>query len=133
MARLCSSRRFQVRDAAVPDWSYRTLFRPAIFALPTKSARDLALMAIGTLARTPLGNRVVDFLGHMRPEAELARNVFGQPLRRDAAGETIVVDFDSTSCTPASNRLSRASASGISTALCSSQPRSSIATSNCTG
>jgi dihydroorotate dehydrogenase len=62
----------------MPDWSYRTLFRPALFALPPRFARDLALVTIGTLARSPLGPHVIDFMGHMRPAAELQRTVLGR-------------------------------------------------------
>lgn len=61
----------------MPDWSYRTLFRPALFALPARLARDVALTTIGTLARSPLGGRIIDLLGHMRPARELRREVFG--------------------------------------------------------
>jgi dihydroorotate dehydrogenase len=61
----------------MPDWSYRTLFRPALFRLPAVRARDLTLGFMGALARLPLGSRVIDLLGHMRPPAELARTVGG--------------------------------------------------------
>lgn len=62
----------------MPDWSYRTLFRPALFALPAALARDVALTTIGMLARTPWGGHVIDFLGHMRPPKELQREVLGR-------------------------------------------------------
>lgn len=62
----------------MPDWSYRTLFRPVLFALPERFARDLALGTIGTLARTPLGPQTIDFLGHMRAPPELSREVLGR-------------------------------------------------------
>jgi dihydroorotate dehydrogenase len=59
----------------MPDWSYRTLFRPVLFRLPAAKARDLTLGFMGALARLPLGSRVIDLLGHMRPPADLARTV----------------------------------------------------------
>ena len=61
----------------MPDWSYRTLFRPALFRLPAARARDLTLGLMETLARLPLGPRVIDLLGHMRPPERLARTVSG--------------------------------------------------------
>lgn len=61
----------------MPDWSYRTLFRPVFFRLPVPLARDLALGVVGTLARLPLGPRVIDLLGHMRPPVRLGRCVHG--------------------------------------------------------
>src|SRR6185437_10089911 len=62
---------------AMPDWSYRTVFRPVLFRLPAGAARDLCLTVMGTLARLPLGPRVIDFLGHMRPDARLRRERLG--------------------------------------------------------
>ena len=61
----------------MPDWSYRTMFRPLFFCLPAVKARDLCLASIGTLARLPFGSAVIDFLGHMRPPAELGRSYLG--------------------------------------------------------
>jgi dihydroorotate dehydrogenase len=61
----------------MPDWSYRTLFRPLLFRLPPATARDLCLGVMGTLARLPLGPALIDFLGHMRPDARLARSFLG--------------------------------------------------------
>src|SRR4051794_5525715 len=61
----------------MPDWSYRTVFRPALFRLPVPLARGLTLRVLGTLARLPLGPRVIDFLGHMRPPAGLRRERLG--------------------------------------------------------
>jgi dihydroorotate dehydrogenase len=61
----------------MPDWSYRTVFRPLLFRLPAAAARGLTLHVLGTLARLPLGPRVIDFLGHMRPDAHLRRERLG--------------------------------------------------------
>jgi hypothetical protein len=55
----------------MPDWSYRTVFRPLLFRLPFGVARDLCLAGMGTLADLPLGGGVIDFLGHMRPDPRL--------------------------------------------------------------
>jgi len=63
----------------MPDWFYRTISRPALFLLPAKVSRDLALGFMGRLAALPCGagGRVIDFLGHMRPDPRLARAAFG--------------------------------------------------------
>jgi dihydroorotate dehydrogenase len=64
----------------MPDWSYRTVFRPLLFRLPFPVARDLCLGFIGTLARLPLGSAVIDFLGHMRPDPRLSTSLAGLEL-----------------------------------------------------
>lgn len=64
----------------MPDWSYRTLFRPLLFSLPARTARDLSLGMLGRLARLPLGSAVIDFLGHMRADPRLARSYNGLEL-----------------------------------------------------
>jgi dihydroorotate dehydrogenase len=61
----------------MPDWSYRTVFRPVLFRLPAETARDLCLGVMGTLVRLPLGPACIDLLGHMRPPGRLARSFFG--------------------------------------------------------
>ncbi len=61
----------------MPDWSYQTVFRPLLFRLPAKAARDLTLGVMGRLARLPLGLALIDFLGHMRPPAALQRTCLG--------------------------------------------------------
>jgi dihydroorotate dehydrogenase len=64
----------------MPDWSYRTVFRPLLFRLPLATARDLCLGFMGGLARLPLGSFVIDFLGHMRPDERLQTRVGGLTL-----------------------------------------------------
>jgi hypothetical protein len=61
----------------MPDWSYRTVFRPLLFRLPATLARDLTLGSMGMLARLPLGSAFIDFLGHMRSPARLSRTFMG--------------------------------------------------------
>src|SRR5690349_2937995 len=61
----------------MPDWSYRTVCRPLLFTLPPRLARGVGLGVIGTLARLPLGGTVIDLLGHMRPDADLQREMLG--------------------------------------------------------
>lgn len=59
----------------MPDWSYRTMLRPVLFGMPTRPGRDLALAAIGGLARLPGGRAVIEFMGHMRPPRPLRRRL----------------------------------------------------------
>jgi dihydroorotate dehydrogenase len=61
----------------MPDWSYRTVGRPLLFRLPVAAARGLCLSLVGTLARLPLGGKIIDLLGHMRPDPRLRREVLG--------------------------------------------------------
>ena len=56
----------------MPDWSYRTLFQPLLLRLPVSVARAVALGGIGTLAKLPGGKYVIDFMGHMQPDAALS-------------------------------------------------------------
>src|SRR5687767_13562499 len=64
----------------MPDWSYRTVFRPILFRLPFSLARALCLGFMGGLARLPLGSAVIDFLGHMRPDPRLSTSLAGLDL-----------------------------------------------------
>lgn len=83
----------------MPDWFYRTLSRPVLFRLPAQSSRALALGFMGGLAGLPfgVGARVIDFLGHMQPDARLAKSLGGTTLsspvglgpRLDPAGRAL--------------------------------------------
>jgi dihydroorotate dehydrogenase len=64
----------------MPDWSYRTVLRPLLFLFPPEAARDLSLGMIGALGRSRLGSAVIDFLGHMRADPRLEKNVLGRPF-----------------------------------------------------
>lgn len=61
----------------MPDWSYQTLFRPALFRLPAPLARDITLSLMGSLAAFPLGEGLIELMGHMDPPADLTRQAFG--------------------------------------------------------
>jgi dihydroorotate dehydrogenase len=61
----------------MPDWFYRTVSRPLLYRLPARAARSFALGFMGRLARLPLGRRVIDLLGHMRPDPRLKVSVLG--------------------------------------------------------
>ncbi len=61
----------------MPDWSYRTVLRPLLFALPARTARDLSLATMGALGSAWPGRLLIDLLGHMRPPDGLAVTVAG--------------------------------------------------------
>jgi hypothetical protein len=60
--------------AAMPDWSYQSIFKPLLFALPSDASETLTLNAIGMLARLPGGLHVIDWMGHMQPPPLLRLN-----------------------------------------------------------
>lgn len=55
----------------MPDWTYQTIFRPALMRLGVQRGLRLALGAIGTLARTPGGRRIIQLMGHMEADPRL--------------------------------------------------------------
>ncbi|HYO78356.1 MAG TPA: hypothetical protein VE010_17995 [Thermoanaerobaculia bacterium] len=55
----------------MPDWSYRTILRPLMIRLGAERSRRLAVSTLSTLSRVPFGVKVIDFLGHMRPDPRL--------------------------------------------------------------
>jgi dihydroorotate dehydrogenase len=61
----------------MPDWSYRTVLRPMLFALPARTGRDLSLATMGALASVWPGRLLIDLLGHMRPPDGLGVTVAG--------------------------------------------------------
>ena len=55
----------------MPDWTYQTIFRPALMRLGVQRGLRLALGAIGTLARTPGRRRIIQLMGHMEADPRL--------------------------------------------------------------
>lgn len=64
----------------MPDWFYRTVAQPALFRLPDRTARSVALGVIGVLGASRMGRAVIDFLGHMHADPRLAVQVGGTTL-----------------------------------------------------
>lgn len=62
---------------AMPDWTYRTVFQPLLFALPARMSRDIALGFMAGLARTAAGRLAIAAMGHMRPDPRLVRSALG--------------------------------------------------------
>jgi dihydroorotate dehydrogenase len=67
-------------DFRMPDWFYRTISQRLLFRLPVPRGRDLAIHLMGTLARIPGGQTLIDFLGHQRPDARLSFTGWNEPL-----------------------------------------------------
>ncbi len=65
----------------MPDWSYRTVFRPVLYCLPARLSRDLSLGFMGALAEMPWGRHVIEFMGHMRSDPRLACDHAGVHFR----------------------------------------------------
>ncbi|WP_028550921.1 hypothetical protein [Paenibacillus sp. UNC451MF] len=65
----------------MPDWSYQTLFRPLLFRLPSRIARDFTLNAMGSLSRLPGGILVIRTLGHMESSPILESELAGIRMR----------------------------------------------------
>lgn len=65
----------------MPDWSYQTLFRPVLFRMKARTARDFTLGAMGALSRLPFGSFVIKTLGHMESSAALETSKLGFPIR----------------------------------------------------
>ncbi|MFC5450819.1 dihydroorotate dehydrogenase [Paenibacillus aestuarii] len=64
----------------MPDWSYHSLFRPLLFRLPARTARNWTLQAIGGLSRVPGGTFVIKTMGHIE---------LPEPLSTELAGLTV--------------------------------------------
>lgn len=61
----------------MPDWSYHPLFKPLLFALPAKFARQITLHGIQAVQNLPGGRFIIELLGGMKPSESLRRVVAG--------------------------------------------------------
>ncbi|WP_276353386.1 hypothetical protein [Cohnella caldifontis] len=64
----------------MPDWSYRTLFRPLLQRMSPAAARSLTLGAMGTVSRLPGGRLLIRTLGHVEPSPLLESSIGGVTL-----------------------------------------------------
>jgi len=65
----------------MPDWTYRTFLRPALFALPPAHARDLMRNTVAAITGLPGGAHLIETFGDLAPPYALATTVAGIPLR----------------------------------------------------
>ena len=61
----------------MPDWSYHTLLKPILFKFPARTAHTFTLNAVSRLGNLPFGPRIIDFMGHMRPETAPSHALLG--------------------------------------------------------
>ncbi|UJF32964.1 dihydroorotate dehydrogenase [Paenibacillus hexagrammi] len=64
----------------MPDWSYHSIFKPMLFRMPAKLARDITLFTMGTLSRMPGGPLVIRTMGHMELTSILSGELAGVPI-----------------------------------------------------
>lgn len=58
----------------MPDWTYRTVFRPMLFRLPPPAGRKLAYSVMGRLGRSWWGRHVIEFMGHFKLDDGLEKS-----------------------------------------------------------
>lgn len=61
----------------MPDWSYHTFFKPLLFRIKPEWSRDLTLYTMNTLAKLPIGDKIIQFFGHMQPHKALEQKIAG--------------------------------------------------------
>ncbi|HEY9679363.1 MAG TPA: hypothetical protein V6C76_15250 [Drouetiella sp.] len=61
----------------MPDWSYNTIFQPALFKLPAATARDTVFGMLSGVAALPFGRQIFQYMGHEAPEPVIECNLNG--------------------------------------------------------
>jgi dihydroorotate dehydrogenase len=64
----------------LPDWSYHTLFKPILHQLPPSFSREFIHRGMSLLSSSFIGEKLIEFLGHMTPSKKLERQLFGIPF-----------------------------------------------------
>jgi dihydroorotate dehydrogenase len=65
----------------MPDWSYQTIFRPLLFQLSGRTARDFTLYAMGAVSKLPGGSLLIRTLGHMESYPGLKSSLSGIAMK----------------------------------------------------
>jgi dihydroorotate dehydrogenase len=60
----------------MPDWSYHPIFKPILQKLPPTFSREFIHRGMSSIASTSIGEKVIEFLGHMSPSDHIKKNVF---------------------------------------------------------
>ncbi len=79
----------------MPDWTYIPVFKPLLFRLPSRQARDLTLSATGGLSNLPMGTSILNLIGCMRPTQPPLRLLDAEWVSRVGLGSGLVFDSGS--------------------------------------
>lgn len=60
----------------MPDWSYHTLFKPILMKLPPTYSREFIHRGMSLLASSLIGEKVIEFLGHMSPSKNIQKHLY---------------------------------------------------------
>jgi len=61
----------------LPDWTYHTMFEPALSRLPAKTGREFIHKGMHRIASIPGGSKLIQYLGHTVPAKQLETEIFG--------------------------------------------------------
>ncbi|MFP8782397.1 beta/alpha barrel domain-containing protein [Planococcus plakortidis] len=61
----------------MPDWTYHTMFEPALSRLPAKAGREFIHKGMHRIASIPCGSKLIEYLGHTAPAKQLETEIFG--------------------------------------------------------
>ncbi|MBT2583188.1 dihydroorotate dehydrogenase [Planococcus sp. ISL-109] len=61
----------------MPDWTYHTMFKPALSQLPAKTGREFIHRGMHVISTVPGGSKLIEYLGHTAPSSRLETDVFG--------------------------------------------------------
>lgn len=64
----------------MPDWSYNTLFKPILQKLPPSYSREFIHRGMSLLASSSIGEKVIEFLGHMSPSKNIQKHLYDIPF-----------------------------------------------------
>lgn len=61
----------------MPDWTYHTMFEPALSKLPAKTGREFIHNGMHRIASIPGGSKLIEYLGHTAPAKQIETKIFG--------------------------------------------------------
>jgi dihydroorotate dehydrogenase len=64
----------------MPDWSYHTIFKPVLQKLPPTFSREWIHRGMSFIASSYIGEKFIEFLGHMSPSAHIQKQLFSIPF-----------------------------------------------------
>ncbi|OCA90536.1 dihydroorotate dehydrogenase [Bacillus sp. FJAT-27225] len=60
----------------MPDWSYHPIFKPILMRLQPRIGREFIHRGMSIISSTSVGERFIEFLGHMAPSKTLEKQLF---------------------------------------------------------